>query len=105
MHRVCSRLDDQIYGATRIAPGLGTRLGLGRKLVNGVDRQYDTGDSRDTALIDRRDVVPEVVVVHAVNLPVHLVGTGSVERAKSADGISAVTWGHGDQLSKVPSVQ
>jgi hypothetical protein len=32
----------------------------------------------DAALIDGRDVVPEVVVVDAIDLPVRLIGAGSV---------------------------
>jgi hypothetical protein len=37
-------------------------LGLQRKLFDGIDRKSDTGDAFYTALVNGRNVMPEVIV-------------------------------------------
>ena len=37
--------------------------------------------------------MPEVVVIDSVNLPVHLIGAGSIERTEPADGVASITRG------------
>ena len=76
---VASGFEREVNGATRIAAGFGSGLRLHRELVDRVDRQHDARDTGNAALIDRRNVVPEIVVVHAVDLPVDLVRAGAVE--------------------------
>src|SRR5208282_4915794 len=87
---VGTALDREIDGSTGIASGLGIGLALGGEFVNGVNRHDRARDSGNAALIDSWNVVPEIVVVGAVNLPVHLVGAGSIQRAETADGIASV---------------
>ena len=94
--RVTARFNDKIYGASRIASRLWTRLCLRRKFVNRIDRQYHTGDTRDTALVDRWDVVPEIVVVYPVDLPIHLIRARPIERTEAAHGIPSVSWRDSD---------
>ncbi len=48
--------------------------------------------------------MPEVVVVHAVDLPVDLVRTGPIERAEAANVVSTKPWFHGDQLGEIAAI-
>jgi hypothetical protein len=66
---------------SKVPPGLRPPSGpdwLRRELVDSVQGKDDAGNPGDAALIDGRDVVPEVVVVDAIDLPVRLIGAGSV---------------------------
>src|SRR6266404_1153388 len=105
MQGVTARLDDEVYCSPGVTPGLCTRLRLRRKLVNGVHRQHYARDPRNATLVDRWNVVPEIVVVHSIDLPVHLIWPRAVERTKTTDRISAVTRRDGHQLSKVSAIQ
>ena len=96
---------DQVYRAAGIASRLRASLGLRGEFFNRVNRHYRTGDSRDTALIDRGDVVPEVIIVHAVDLPIDLIGSGSIERPETAYVITPEARRDGYQLGEVPPVQ
>ena len=49
--------------------------------------------------------MPEIVVVHAVDLPVDLIGSRPVQRAKAAYVIAAKTRCDADHLGKVTPVQ
>src|SRR5258708_28005762 len=103
MHLVGSGLDGQVQGTSGITARLGIGLGLRGEFINGIDRHHHTGDSRYATLIDRGNVVPEVVVIGSVNLPVHLVGACSVERAEPAHRVAAVTWLDGHELPEIAS--
>jgi hypothetical protein len=59
---VSARLDSQIRSAPRA---------MEREVFNRVDRQDHTGDRRNTALVDGRNIPPEIVVVGSLDLPVH----------------------------------
>jgi len=48
MNRVGAGLDNEIDGAARIAARLRTRLRLGRKFVDGINRQHNASNSRNT---------------------------------------------------------
>ena len=104
MDLICAGLQHDVDDAPGVASALGIGLGLGRKLINCIKRHDDAGDARHSALVDRRNVVPEIVVVHAVNLPVHLVGAGSVQRAEATHGITAVAGLHRGELREVTAV-
>src|SRR5712692_1270977 len=88
MKVVAARFQSQIHGATGIAARFGCGLRLHRKLVDGVDRKHDAGDSRNSALVCSWDVVPQVVVVHAVDLPVDLIRAGAIHGAESSGRIT-----------------
>src|SRR5262249_5223903 len=105
MKSVTARLHDQIDRATSITASLGATLGLHGELIHGVYGKNDAGDAGDTALILGGDVVPEVVVIHAVNLPIHLVGTRPVEGAEAAHGIAPIAGIHRDQLGEIAPVK
>ncbi len=102
---VCPTLDDQVDGSASIASSLGIGLGLGGEFVNRINRHHSAGDSGNTALIDRRNIVPEVIVIGAVNLPVHLVGTRSVQRTETANRVAAIAGCNRNQLGKITPVQ
>src|SRR5439155_532462 len=85
-----TRASHQIDGAAGVASRLRARLRLGREFHHRVDGQHDAGNPRDAALVDRRDVVPQIVVVHAVDLPVDLIGTRSVEGAEAAHVVATL---------------
>ena len=70
--------------------GFRGRLCLHSELVDGVDRQNDTGDPQHAALIPSRNVVPQIVVVDAVDLPVDLIGSCTVQRTESAEPIERI---------------
>ena len=74
-------------------------------MVNGIERENDTGDARDAALVDGGNVVPEVVVVDAVDLPVHLVGAGSVQGAIAAPDVARVAGSQLNHLGEVAAVE
>ena len=80
--------ESEIDGATGVASAFGAGLGLSGELVDGVEGEDDAGDAGDAALVDGGDVVPEIVVVDTVDLPVHLVGAGAVERTVAAAGVA-----------------
>jgi hypothetical protein len=56
-------------------------------------------------LVDGGNVVPEVVVVDAVDLPVDLVGAGSVQRTISACSGVSEAWRENNQLREVAAVE
>src|SRR5258708_827965 len=99
-----ARPEDDVDDTAGVTPTLGVRLGLGGKFVNRVQGHDRAGDAGDSALIHGRNVVPEIVVVDAVDLPVHLVGAGSIERTEAADRVSAVARLNGSELSKIAPV-
>ena len=78
MELVGSRLGHQVHAPAWIAAHFSRRLRLKAELGNGVNWQRNTGNVFDAALVHGRDIVPPVIVVGAVNLPVHLVSTRSV---------------------------
>src|SRR5713101_5686364 len=49
--------------------------------------------------------MPQVVVVHSVNLPIHLIGSRPVQGTKAAGGVASKPRLHCDQLRKVAPVQ
>ncbi len=49
--------------------------------------------------------MPEVVVIHAVDLPVDLVGAGAVQRAKAADVVAAEARLNSNELREIAPVQ
>src|SRR5579875_2410140 len=83
-------LQAEIDRAARVTAAFGTCLGLRGELIDGIDGEDDAGNAGDAALINSGDVVPEVVVVDAVDLPVHLVGACAVETAVAAAGVAGV---------------
>src|SRR6267378_3195569 len=105
MNGISARLDDQVDRATRVAAGFRAGLRLRRKFVNRIDRQHNAGDTGNTSLIDRRDVVPEVVVVHSVDLPIILISAGTVHGAEATYRVATIAGRHRDQLGKVSSIQ
>src|SRR5229473_382256 len=105
MNGVAAGFGNDVYSAAGAAPCLRARLCLCREFVNGVDRHHHARDSRDTALIHCGNVVPEVVVVNAVDLPVDLIGAGSIDRAEAARGITSKARRDADQLREVTPVQ
>ena len=104
VHFIGAALDGQIDRAARVASALRVRLGLRREFVDRVQRHHYARNSRYSALIHRRNIVPEVVVVRAVDLPVHLVGARSIERPEPAHGITSVARCQRDQLRKIAPV-
>ena len=98
-------LEGEVDGAAGVAAAFGAGLGLRGELVDGVDGEDDAGDAGDAALVDGGDVVPEIVVVDAVDLPVHLVGAGAVERAVAAAGVAGEAGGERDHLGEVAAVE
>ena len=102
---VAAGASHQIDRAAGVASRLRARLRLGREFHHRVDGQHDAGNPRDAALVDRRDVVPQIVVVHAVDLPVDLIGTRSVEGAEAAHVVASEARLDGDQLREIPAVQ
>ena len=105
MKRVTAGLGDQIYCATCIASSLRAGLRLRREFFNRIDRQHHTSDARNAALVDRRDVVPEVVVIHTVNLPIHLIRARPIERTEATHRVATVTRRSRDQLREIAPVQ
>ena len=97
--------EGEVDGAAGVAAAFGAGLGLRGELVDRVEGQDDAGDAGDAALVDGGDVVPEVVVVDAVDLPVDLVGAGAVERAEAAAAVAAEAGGEGDHLGEVAAVE
>ena len=79
MQGVAAGLDDQVHCATGIASRLWAGLCLRGEFVNGVNRQNDARNPRYTALVDCGDVMPKVIIIHAVDLPIDLVRTGPIE--------------------------
>ena len=105
MEGISAGLHHHIYGATGVASCLCARLSLCGKFVNRVDREDDTCNPGDAALIDRGNVVPQVVIVHTVNLPVHLIGASTIERAEAAHVVTTKARFNRDQLREVTSIQ
>ena len=95
---------DDVDNAASVAAAFGVGLRLGGKFVDCIQGHDRAGDTGDAALVDSRNVVPEVVVVDAVNLPVHLVGAGSVQRAETAHGVPTVARLHSSELREVAPV-
>src|SRR5579864_1820645 len=75
---VSAGLQRQVHVTACASAVLRSCLGLHGKLVYGICRQDDSGDSADPTLVDRRNVPPQIVVIHAVHLPVNLVPAGPV---------------------------
>ena len=84
MELVRAGFEHNIDDAPRIASTFSVGLGLRSKFVHCVKWHDDAGDAGDAALVDRRNVMPEIVIIDAVDLPIHLVGAGAVERAEPA---------------------
>ena len=89
-----------VHHRSGIAAEIAAPGGLLVELVNGLDRQEDTRDARDAPLVHALGVVPEVVVVGAVNLPVVLVGAVAVHRTALI-----VAGGQIKQRSEVASIE
>src|SRR5215813_2362008 len=90
-----------VNGAAGVASGFWSGLGLRREFNDRVHGQDDASNSRNATLIDGRNVMPEVIVVYAVNLPVNLVRPSAVERAETADVIAAESGLHRDKLREI----
>src|SRR6266516_2532297 len=105
MQSVGPGLEDNVSRATGVAPAFGSRGGLHGKFLSCVNRQDRACNPGDATLIDGRNVVPEIVVVHAVDLPIDLIGAGAIERAEAAHVITAEARGYGNQLGEVAAVQ
>src|SRR5215468_3152811 len=101
---VGARTGYDVDGAARIASGFRSGLSLRREFNDRVHGQDDASNSRNATLIDGRNVMPEVVVVYAVNLPVNLVRPSAVERAETADVIAAESGLHRDKLREIAAV-
>src|ERR1700677_716480 len=99
-----ARTQRKVDRAAGIATSLRARLCLRGELVHGVERENNSGDARDAALVHSGDFMPEVVVVYTVDLPVHLIGARSIERTIAASAVSGVTGGEADHLGEVPTV-
>ena len=104
MELVRARPEDDVDNPTGVATALGPGLGLGGEFVDRIQGHNRSGDPGDAALVDCGNVMPEVIVVHAVNLPVHLVGAGSVHRAEAAHGVPAVARLDSSELGEVATV-
>ena len=89
-----------VHHRSGIAAEIAAPGGLLVELVNGLDRQEDTRDARDAPLVHALGVVPEVVVVGAVNLPVVLVGAVAVHRTALV-----VAGGQIKQRPEVPPIE
>ena len=83
MELIAAGAKREVDGAAGVPSAFRAGLGLGGKLVDGVERKDDAGDAGHTALINGGNVVPQIVVIDAIDLPVHLVGAGAVERYRS----------------------
>ncbi len=97
--------EGEVDGSAGIATAFGAGLSLCGELVDGIEREDDSGDAGDATLIDCGDVVPKVVVVDAVDLPVHLVGSCAVEGAVASTGVSGVSGGELNHLGEVTAVE
>ncbi len=95
---------DDVDNAAGVAAAFGVGLGLGGKLIDRIQRHDRAGNTGDAALVDGRNVVPEVVVIDPINLPVHLVGAGAIQRAETAYGVSTVARLHSSELREVAPV-
>src|SRR5207302_2817001 len=104
MELVAAGFQDDVNYAAGVASAFRGRLRLCGKFVNCVQGHDDASDAGDAALVDGGNVVPEVVVVDAVNLPVHLVGAGTVQRTETADRVAAVAGLNRGELREVAPV-
>ncbi len=80
MVAVGAGLDAQRNETTGIAPCFGITFRLDRELINRIDWDRHAGNTCHASLVGRRVVLPDVIVVRAVNLPVILIGTRAVDR-------------------------
>src|SRR5207249_11893057 len=80
METVATRVDGEIQHGVRIAPEISTPDTLLIEFLDWVDREQDCSDSGDTSLIHSFRVVPEIVVVYAIDLPIILVRAVSIHR-------------------------
>jgi hypothetical protein len=101
---ICAGLGDDIDDTSGITASFGGGLGLLGILLDGIKGKDDAGDAEDATLVDGGDVVPEVVVIDAVDLPVDLVGAGAIDGATAVDGVASEAGGDGDELGKVAAV-
>src|ERR1035437_9544627 len=90
MKLVAARLQNNVDNAAGVASAFGGGLGLGAEFIDGIERHDDAGDAGDATLVHGRNVVPEIVVVDAVDLPVHLVGASAIERTEAGHRVSTV---------------
>src|ERR1700721_2301464 len=104
MKLIAAGLQDDVDDSASVASAFGGGLSLGAEFVDGIKRHDDAGDAGDAALVHGWNVVPEIVVVDTVNLPVHLVGAGAVERTEAADGVPTVARLNGGKLGEVAPV-
>ncbi len=78
MQFIAARAGDDVDSTAGVAAGFGSAFSLRGKLDDRVHWKNHPSNPRYTALIHRWNVVPEVVVIHAVNLPIDLVGTRAI---------------------------
>src|SRR6185437_12612230 len=76
-----------------------------RELLYRIDGKGYAGDVLNTTLIDRGNIVPEVVVVRAVDLPVDQVSAGAVHRSIAAGGVTGKARRETDHLCEVTAIQ
>ncbi len=100
MQCVGAGFDHHVDGAAAVAPCFRVGVALHRELIDRVDRQKRPGDTGNAALIDRGGVVPEIVVVRAVDLPVVLRDTGAVDGTGAVDARREF-----DKLREIPAVE
>jgi len=88
MQCVLTGLDRYVGSSSGISPRFRTGLCLYREVFRGVNREEHAGNSGHATLVHRGDVVPQIVVIRTIDLPVDLVSPCTVQRAKTAAGIS-----------------
>ncbi len=102
---VAAALEDQVRRPPCVAAGFGVRCGLHGEFVNRINRHHHSGDTRDSSLVDCRNVVPKIIVVCAVDLPVHLISARSIYLTEAADVIPAKARLDGQQLGEVAPIE
>ena len=104
MDGVGTGLCDDVDDAAWVTTGLGAGLSLLRVGFDGIEWQDDACNTEYAALVDGGNVVPEVVVVDAVDLPVDLIGASPIDGAEAAGGVAAEAGCDGDKLGEVATV-
>src|SRR5882762_5161223 len=100
VQHVVAGLDHHVHHGTWITAIVGPAHTLLIEFFDGVDGQQHARQSGDTSLVHRFRVVPEVIVVHAINLPVVLIGAVAI-----LGRLDVVAWSKLQQLPVVPAIQ
>jgi len=84
MKLVAARLQNNVDNAAGVASAFRRRTGFGAPNSSMASSGMMTpAIAGDATLVHGRNVVPEIVVVDAVDLPVHLVGASAIEANRS----------------------